>query len=180
MAPSIAQIPITSRVPPTKFSQPHPYAPLSAEEIKYASSLLRTQWPDSTDLQFKIVTLDEPPKREVLSYLDAEAHNDYLPAIARKAFINYYLRKTNKFHEAVVNLSEGRVERNVRLGKNVHGGGDVEEIVAMERIALQDEAVKREIERLKLPENAVIVCDPWIYGMLAIVQCLRLAQRYAK
>jgi primary-amine oxidase len=36
----------------------------------------------------------------------------------------------------------------------------------VEKIALEDEGVKAEIAKLKLPEGTVIISDPWIYGML--------------
>ena len=165
MAPSIDPHPQAVQAPPhSKSARLHPYAPLSAEEITYASSLLKKEWQEGTDIQFKSVTLAEPPKEKVLSYLEAESKNASLPPIARQSFISYYLRGTNKAHEAVVDLSEGKVERNVRLGKNEHGSGDAEEIMLMEKIALEDEGVKKELEKLKLPEGAVVVCDPWIYG----------------
>lgn len=67
-------------------------------------------------------------------------------------------------HEAIVNLSAGQVESNVRLGPNVHSGADSEELVAVELIALEDEGVKAAIAKLQLPEGTVVVCDPWIYG----------------
>lgn len=35
----------------------------------------------------------------------------------------------------------------------------------MERIALEHEEVKAEIAKLKLPEGAFVIADPWIYGM---------------
>lgn len=73
----------------------------------------------------------------------------------------------NKFHEAIVNLSQNSVERNVRLGANIHGAGDGEEIIAIETIVLEDESVKAEIAKLELPQGTVIVCDPWIYGTVA-------------
>lgn len=63
-----------------------------------------------------------------------------------------------------MNLSEQRVESNVRLGKSIHGAGDAEEIIAIERIALDDEGVKKALAKLELPEGAVVVVDPWIYG----------------
>ena len=164
MAPTLEPAPPSSAPCYVKSPRAHPYNPLSADEIKYASSILETQWAQNTDIQYKVITLQEPPKKEVLPYLDAEARGASLPFIARKAFISYYPRKTNKLHEAIIDLGEGRVERNVRLGKNVHGSGDAEEIMAMERIALEDEGVKRAIEKLQLPQGAVLVCDPWIYG----------------
>lgn len=68
-----------------------------------------------------------------------------------------------------MNLSHNSVERNVRLGANVHGAGDGEEIIAIETIAMEDEAVKAEIAKLQLPEGTVVMADPWIYGMIAFI-----------
>jgi primary-amine oxidase len=70
----------------------------------------------------------------------------------------------NRFHEAIVDLKAGHVERNVRLGNNVHANGDGEEIIAIEKIALEDPAVLAEIAKLQLPEGTVVISDPWIYG----------------
>ncbi|KAK4959631.1 hypothetical protein LTR28_005194, partial [Elasticomyces elasticus] len=70
----------------------------------------------------------------------------------------------NKFHEALVNLSANTVESNARLGPSIHAGGDGEEVLAVERIALEDEGVRADIAKLQLPEGTVVICDPWIYG----------------
>lgn len=51
------------------------------------------------------------------------------------------------------------------LGKFIHANGDGEEIVAIEKAALEDEGVKAEIAKLQLPEGTVVISDPWIYGM---------------
>lgn len=75
----------------------HPLASLSAEEIRKTSTLIQSVWPGSTDLWFKLVTLLEPPKDQVLEYLEAEDSNSSLPWIDRKAFVNYYLRNTVSF-----------------------------------------------------------------------------------
>lgn len=64
----------------------------------------------------------------------------------------------------MVNLSIGQVERNARLGTNVHGNGDYDEILAIEKNALEDERVKAEIAKLNLPEGTVVCADPWIFG----------------
>lgn len=77
----------------------------------------------------------------------------------------------DKFHEAIVNLSLNRVENNVRLGPNVHSPGDGEEIVLVEKIALEDDAVKAEIAKLQLPEGTVVISDPWIYGRQSRLVC---------
>ena len=65
------------------------------------------------------------------------------------------------------------VEHNVRLGPNNHSWGDAEEIIEIERIALEDEKVKEEIAKLKLPEGTVVISDPWIYGKQRTFSCPR-------
>jgi primary-amine oxidase len=64
----------------------------------------------------------------------------------------------------VVNLTTRTVETNVRLGPHEHGNCDYEEILLVEKKALEDEGVKAEIARLRLPDSAVVCADPWIYG----------------
>lgn len=160
LQPATPSLPVRT----TKQTAVHPFAPLSKDEIHAAAALIQSQWPEGADLQFKAITLEEPAKAEAVVYLAAQRSGQSVPSIDRRVFINYYIRKTNKFHESVVNLSTQTVERNVRLGANVHAPGDGEEIIAIEKLALEDEGVKEEIKRLQLPEGSVVICDPWIYG----------------
>lgn len=160
----------------TKTVASHPLAPLSASELQHAGAIIRASWPAHTDLHFKVVTLQEPPKTEVLKYLEAEHAGGSLPTINRKAFINYYIRNTNKFHEAILDLTTGRVERNVLLGPFIHANGDGDEIIKIEQVALADEKVKAEIAKLELPEGTVIISDPWIYGSDGVDDAERLYQ----
>jgi len=78
----------------TKAVASHPLAPLSASEITTAASIIKASWPAHTDLHFKVITLHEPPKAEVLKYLEAEHAGKSRPSISRKAFLNYYIRNT--------------------------------------------------------------------------------------
>ncbi len=77
-----------------KESTAHPLAPLSAQEISTAADLVRGQWPEKTNVHFKVITLKEPPKAEVIPLLEAEHHGQTFAPLARKAFICYYLRNT--------------------------------------------------------------------------------------
>ena len=164
----------------------HPIGPLTANEITRSVSLLKASWPSETDFHFKAVTLLEPAKAELLPYFQAERSGAAPAKIDRKSFVLYYIRNTvsipkrpgemrpndvnsadcekDKLHEAVVNLSEGKVESNIRLGANVHSNADGDEIIAVEKVALEDEGVKDVIAKLELPEGSVVVVDPWIYG----------------
>jgi len=146
----------------TKQAKVHPFAPLSGDEMVNAGTLLRKSWPAGTDLQFRVITLREPVKKEMIRFLDAEAKDETVSTLpARKAFCLYYIRRTSQLHEAVVDLSEQKVEYNVRLGPNVHANIDGPTIIGIEQTALEDEAVKAEIKKLELPEGSVVVCDPW-------------------
>ena len=64
----------------------------------------------------------------------------------------------------MVNLTRQNVEYNIRLGPNKHSPGDAIEVITVERVAIENEAVQAEIAKLQLPEGAEIVVDPWIYG----------------
>jgi primary-amine oxidase len=77
--------------------QSHPLAPLTASEITSAAAAIKASWPAHTDLHFKVITLEEPPKVEVVQYLDAEHNGRPRPSISRKAFLNYYIRNTVSF-----------------------------------------------------------------------------------
>jgi Cu2+-containing amine oxidase len=81
-----------------------------------------------------------------------------------------------KFHEAVVDLTSGHVDRNVLLGPFVHANGDGDEIIAIEKIALADSKVQAEIAKLELPKGTVVISDPWIYGSDGIGDEERLYQ----
>jgi len=142
----------------------HPLGPLTATEISESAKIIKSIWPTNTNVQFKSITLQEPNKAELVPFLAAEHAGQSTPTIERRSFVVYYLRNTNKLHEAVVSLSQGKVESNVRLGPNVHSNADGDEIIRVEQIALEDERVKAEIAKLKLPEGTIVISDPWIYG----------------
>lgn len=93
MAPSSIENYVPAAVA-TKSSVAHPLCPLTATEITTTADLVRSAWPANTDLRFKVLTLDEPPKKDLLPYLEAEHSGASLPHIDRKAFISYYIRNT--------------------------------------------------------------------------------------
>lgn len=77
-----------------KHQAAHPLCALRGDEISYTAELIRSLWPANTDLRFKTITLDEPPKAQLLPYLEAEVSGGKLPVIDRKAFAAYYIRNT--------------------------------------------------------------------------------------
>ncbi|KAL3446018.1 copper amine oxidase [Aspergillus insuetus] len=158
-------------------STSHPLCPLSGGEIATASRIIQNLWPPSVNLRYKVITLDEPPKKELAPYLSAiRAGARVQSQPDRKAFVAYYIRQTDRFHEAIVNLTTCKVESNVRLGPNMHGNIDYDEAQMVEQVALKDPKVLAEIKKMKLPEGTVVAVDPWIYGSDGIDDDQRLYQ----
>lgn len=164
---SLEQIPIWGPKPAPSHPQ-HPLGPITAAEITASAGFIKALWPSDTNLHFKTITLQEPDKADLVPFLVAEHAGLQPPSVERRAFVGYYIRNTEKLHEAVVNLTREEIEYNVRLGPNIHSSADGEEILFVEKIALADEGVKTELAKLKLPEGTVVICDPWIYGILNI------------
>jgi primary-amine oxidase len=146
----------------------HPFTPLSAAEITLAASIIRASNPPNARLRFKGITLHEPPKDLMIQYLTAERLGQPTTNIPRKAFANYYISGTAHFFEVIINLSDQKLQRNIRVVDGLHGPVDDAEIVEVEKIALADPAVQAEIAKLELPDDAVVVCDPWIWGTYGI------------
>ena len=77
-----------------KYNLEHPLCALGPEEIKYTAELIRSLWPEHTDLRFKTITIEEPAKAQLLPYLQAKASGQRTSQIDRKAFTSYYIRNT--------------------------------------------------------------------------------------
>lgn len=72
----------------------HPLGPLSASEISRASALIRAFWPEGTAFLFKVITLLEPPKADLVPWLAAERAGSTRSTIDRRSFVVYYLKNT--------------------------------------------------------------------------------------
>jgi primary-amine oxidase len=79
---------------------PHPLTPLSADEIRAAVRILRASPHFPPGAQFSVLTLDEPPKAQVL----AKA------ALPRRAFAVIYDHAADHTVEAIANLNTGAVD----------------------------------------------------------------------
>ncbi len=110
MATSTDRLPRSPSAITAKKMAYHPLSPLTAAEITRSSGLVKSLYPPKIDLQFKVVTLEEPEKCFVVPYLHAEHHGKPLPSLERKAFVCYYIRNT---------VSESAKEGKLRLiGRN--------------------------------------------------------------
>ena len=76
----------------------HPLCPITSAEIQQSARLIKSLYPAKTDFSFKVITLEEPDKAQLVPYLDAEHSGGRLPHIERKTLVCYYLRNTVSRH----------------------------------------------------------------------------------
>jgi primary-amine oxidase len=84
----------------TAAAAPHPLAPLTADEIRAAARILRSSPRFPADAQFSVLTLDEPPKEQVLAKTTT----------LRRAFAVIYDHAADHTFEAIANLTTGAVD----------------------------------------------------------------------
>jgi primary-amine oxidase len=87
-----------------------PLAPLTKDEILAAVQILKQAARVGNDSRFSLITLREPPKREVLDPRPGSGPD-------REAFVVVYERNSNQTFEAIVHLSSKRVSS----WKEIHG-----------------------------------------------------------
>jgi primary-amine oxidase len=146
----------------------HPLDPLSAEEISSVVHILRAHYHDvkpDARLAYKFITLQEPPKKHLVEWLDSKDRAS-LSAIPRTADVLVGVKDgiDSAFVEHVVNISDGTVVLSTSVDPASHPGGDLDEGNAVEKAVLDHPQFKEEIAKLKLPEQAVVCGDVWIYG----------------
>jgi primary-amine oxidase len=84
----------------TAAASPHPLTPLTADEIRAAARIFRGSPRFPAGAQFSVLTLDEPPKAQVL----AKA------SIPRRAFAVIYDHAGDHAFEAIANLTTGAID----------------------------------------------------------------------
>lgn len=161
-------------------SRPHPFDPLTAKEIQQvrasiesknhrihilrgeqAADILQRHVPGA-DILFRVITLWEPPKAEMVLFLDQEHGGVEIPkAPARVARVQAHVN--NIFFEYKVDLGQRVVDSEEALhGRHSHIDGDY--MRKAELACMADPRVKEQVAALNLPEGATVVVEPWTYG----------------
>jgi primary-amine oxidase len=144
---------------------PHPFDPLSPDEISRAATIVRPHFGQQQDVNFRVITLQEPPKKAMLSFIETSNPKDRPARCARVDVVVETSAEDEKFalFELLVDLDQGKV-----VAKQHHAGKhsyiDTEFMKSVERACLADEEVKRQILGLGLPEGAEAVVEPWAYA----------------
>lgn len=141
----------------------HPLDPATAEEITFATSIVKRAF-DGIELHFKAGGLQEPVKSDLVAYLDAEHNGQPLPDLPRCIFLMWYIKRTPRLFEAIVDVTNGKIIHQLELPRDFHGPVDRTELGEAANVVMADPNVQRELKRLKIDDTTVVL-DPWDYGV---------------
>lgn len=141
----------------------HPFDPIRDYEVRLATKLVKDSHSADANVHFVQVDRVDPPKKDMIKYLDAERFGGVLPSIPRVLYC-YYYTNTLTFNKALVNVTVGHVITKTQLPKGVVGPMLPDDVMEWEDLCLKHPAVLAEIEKLKLPQGYEVRNDPWIYA----------------
>lgn len=123
---------------------------------------MRPLFPQCT-LNFRYVTLKEPPKATMLAHLASPS----LHPLPRHAAVQVAridaADNSQQLFELTVDLDNGGVLANAHVpGRHSHI--DPEFMKSVEAACLADAGVQKEIQSHQLPDGAEVVVEPWAYA----------------
>ncbi|BGP32212.1 hypothetical protein JCM10296v2_003992 [Rhodotorula toruloides] len=160
---SHATVPLKPKSSAPRTNPPHPLSTLQPDELRVAARVVK-EYNSTKKCLFRRILLIEPPKKEVVPYLEAELAGKPLPKPPiRRAQALFYFAGETEFMEATVDMTNARLLGQRHL-EGEHGPGDDEEVLKIAEISLESPMVKKELERLQLPEGSEVIAEPWPYG----------------
>jgi primary-amine oxidase len=144
--------------PDVRTSTTNPLEPLSPEEIRRTSEILRDQRDLDPQVRFVTVTLHEPPKQEVLAH-----DRDGGAPPERAAAVVLYDRRHQQTVEAVVSLSAGTVTSWDVL-EGVQPSVMLEEFFSTEEITRADPRWQEAMRKRGVTDFSLAMIDPWAAG----------------
>ncbi|CUM68462.1 uncharacterized protein PRCAT00006187001 [Priceomyces carsonii] len=156
----------------------HPFDPINAQEIRKATSIVKSHFSDVGPLRFKSVDILEVKKLEMVPILEDELKGIQPSRFPdRRIKVKFHKLKARQFVEAIVNISSGNLEESSNIN-GVQPPTDPDEQIEIENVCNNNEKVKDAIKKLKLPPDVQIINDPWIYGTDSPNETRRLFQCY--
>jgi hypothetical protein len=131
-----------------------------------AANVVQSLFKDQT-LNFRVITLREPLKEELIIYLETEHQGGQtLPNISRCARVEVISRSkkgTIDLLEFIVAIDSNDVIKQQHL-EGKHSYIDSAYMKEVEAACMADPKVQAEIKTLDLPEGASVIIEPWAYA----------------
>jgi primary-amine oxidase len=134
----------------------HPLVPLSADEIRRAAALVRSDTRLGKRVRFVSIDLNEPAKQAVL---------DFRPGVAvdREALVCALDHESGVTSEVVVSLTHGSV-RSWTERPGVQPSITPEEFVECEAAVKRSPAFREALQKRGIADASLVMVDPWSVG----------------
>src|SRR5919197_202593 len=136
----------------------HPLDPLTEEEVKAASSILKRERGLDADHRFVYVMLNEPSKKDVLAFKPGNGVE-----VDRQAFVVLRDRSKGKAFEAVVSLTQEKVLRFKEV-EGVQPSIVLEEFMAVDDIIRKDPRWQEAMRKRGVTDFSLAILDAWSNG----------------
>ena len=127
---------------------------------------MRSQYGDQ-DVNFRVITLKEPPKNEMITFLNQEHRKlpvQWTPIRCARVEITFKVATGgNELRELHVDLTKNSIVKHQVL-KGKHSYIDSVYMKEVETACVSDQRVQDEIRKLDLPPGASVVVEPWAYA----------------
>ncbi|KAJ5127146.1 hypothetical protein N7448_007925 [Penicillium atrosanguineum] len=147
-------------------SMAHPFDPLTPGEIAKAAQIVHKALPGKSP-NFRVITLQEPRKSEMIPFLEKEHFGQsQISRPVRTARVQVTVRGDSgaiEMIELFVDIHSASVIKKEHLAGK-HPYIDSAYMQAAEKACRADPRVQAEIEKLKLPLDAMVVIEPWAYA----------------
>lgn len=137
----------------------HPLDPLTADEIAEVAAITRQAQP-SIDYVFNTISLKEPSKPVMLSYLGWDTSKPRVTQVEREALVIALEKKTVKCYEAIVSLTQKKLISWTYV-PDVQPILTPDELIEVEKVIIQDEKIIQECRELGITDMSFVFADPW-------------------
>lgn len=101
------------------YTMAHPFDPITPAEIQLAVRILEASFPGAS-LRYKRIDVQEPIKKDVIPYIEAERLRQPLPPKPARIIMAYFTRwDTGAFHKTLINADTKSVVYAKQLPKEV-------------------------------------------------------------
>jgi primary-amine oxidase len=118
-------------------------------------------------LNFRVITLKEPPKHDMLDYLDRQHRQQPIgPAPTRCARVEVIAKVPGGkpgLYDILVDLDNSSIMRKKKL-EGKHSYIDSDYMKEVEQACLADQNVQEDIRKLQLPKGSTAIVEPWAYA----------------
>ena len=144
----------------TAVSVSHPLEPLTPQEIEAAVAIAREYRSFTITMRFATVTLNEPPKEQVLSFRSGDTFE-------REAFVILLDNAAAKTYEAIISLGNGTV-KSWEYIPNVQPPIMLDEFVECEAAVKASKEFQAAIAKRGITDPDLVMVDPWSAGNYGI------------